>query len=44
MIQSKIEDTVSEQMLEGRVAAGKRYACRIADGEFIIEETAQAYE
>ncbi|NBI16355.1 ATP-dependent Clp protease ATP-binding subunit [Neglecta sp. X4] len=42
VIQSKIEDTVSEQMLEGRVAAGKRYACRLADGEFSIEETAQA--
>lgn len=39
VIQSEIEDTVSERMLEGSVAAGKRYSCGYADGKFTIEET-----
>ena len=39
VIQSEIEDTVSERMLDGSVAAGKRYSCGYADEKFTIEET-----
>lgn len=38
VIQSEIEDTVSERMLEGSVTAGKRYSCGFADGKFSITE------
>ncbi len=38
VIQSDIEDPVSERMLEGAVAAGKRYTCGYTDGKFVIEE------
>jgi len=41
VIQSEIEDTVSERMLEGTVTAGKRYSCEYADGKFAIVEKSE---
>ena len=38
VIQSQVEDMVSEKMLEGIVAAGKHYSCGYADGAFTITE------
>ena len=32
-IQSKIEDRLSEQMLEGKITAGKKYLCSMREGE-----------
>ena len=37
-IQSQIEDKLSEEMLEGRVTAGKSYECRFEDEKFIFNE------
>ncbi len=37
-IQQKIEDKLSEQMLEGRISAGKEYICDYKDGEFVFSE------
>ncbi len=37
-IQSKIEDTLSELMLDGSVKAQKSYLCRFEDDKFIFEE------
>ncbi len=40
VIQSKIEDVVSEKMLEGVITAQKKYRCDYADGSFrFTEET-----
>ena len=38
VIQSQIEDDVSERMLEGSITAGKRYRCTYAGGKFSYEE------
>ncbi len=38
VIQSEIEDTVSEKMLEGSIQAGKRYRCGVQDGTFTFTE------
>ena len=38
VIQSDIEDAVSERMLEGTVTAGKRYRCSFAEGKFTFTE------
>ena len=38
VIQSQIEDDVSERMLEGSITAGKRYRCTYTDGKFSYEE------
>lgn len=40
-IQSIIEDTISEKMLEGTITAGKRYQCDFADGEFTFTEQSE---
>ncbi len=37
-IQQRIEDKLSEDMLEGKLTAGKSYICAYADDEFIFEE------
>ncbi len=37
-IQQRIEDKLSEDMLEGKLTAGKCYVCRYADNEFTFEE------
>ncbi|MBO5410408.1 MAG: ATP-dependent Clp protease ATP-binding subunit, partial [Clostridia bacterium] len=37
-IQQRIEDKLSEQMLEGVITAGKTYLCDYADGEFTFTE------
>ncbi len=37
-IQQQIEDKLSEEMLEGRLTAGKNYVCRYTDNEFTFEE------
>jgi ATP-dependent Clp protease ATP-binding subunit ClpC len=34
VIQSKLEDTISEEMLEGKIAAGKTYRCTFQDGKY----------
>lgn len=36
-IQTKIEDKLSELMLEGKVKSGQEYVCRLADGEYVYE-------
>ena len=33
-IQQRIEDKLSEQMLEGKLEAGKKYRCDYTDSEF----------
>ena len=33
-IQQKIEDKLSEEMLEGKLGAGGKYICTFADGKF----------
>ncbi len=38
VIQNDIEDAVSEQMLEGSIAAGKKYLCEFSDGKFTFAE------
>lgn len=35
-IQSKIEDKLSEEMLEGKIKAGEKYTCSFKDNEFIF--------
>jgi ATP-dependent Clp protease ATP-binding subunit ClpC len=37
-IQSQIEDKLSEEMLEGKLGAGKSYKCIVAEGEIAFEE------
>ena len=37
-IQSKIEDRLSELMLEGKLNAGKSYECKAAENEIVFEE------
>ena len=37
-IQSKIEDTLSELMLDGKVKAGKKYICNVNQENFIFDE------
>jgi len=37
-IQSQIEDKLSEEILEGRLSAGKEYVCRYSDGKIVFEE------
>ena len=37
-IQSKIEDTLSELMLDGTVKAGEKYICNVNDGKFEFSE------
>ena len=39
-IQTKIEDRLSELMLEGKLSAGKTYECKVADNEIVFEEMA----
>ena len=36
-IQSKIEDKLSEEMLEGRIKAGEKYTCKFDGTDFIFE-------
>lgn len=38
VIQSELEDLISERMLEGGMAAGKRYRCGAQDGKFEFSE------
>ncbi len=38
VIQSEIEDAVSEKMLEGSIVAGKRYQCAYENGTFAFTE------
>ncbi len=40
-IQSKIEDELSEQMLGGKVQAGRSYVCVYRDGKFVFEQAQQ---
>ncbi len=37
-IQSKIEDKLSEKMLDSSVSAGKKYVCKYKDDDFVFEE------
>ncbi len=37
-IQSQIEDKLSEEMLEGKLNAGKSYECKVVEGEIVFEE------
>jgi ATP-dependent Clp protease ATP-binding subunit ClpC len=37
-IQSQIEDKLSEEMLEGKLNAGKSYVCNVKDGEVVFDE------
>ncbi len=37
-IQSKIEDAVSEKLLDGSIKSGKKIKCDFKDGEFLFEE------
>ena len=37
-IQSKIEDRLSEQILEGAIAAGRQYTCELENGEAVFKE------
>lgn len=37
-IQSKIEDKLSEKMLDSSVSAGKKYVCKYKDNDFVFEE------
>ncbi len=37
-IQQKIEDKLSEEMLEGKLTAGKKYVCTFNDGSFEFSE------
>ena len=37
-IQSQIEDKLSEEMLENRVVAGKKYTCVYENGEYLFKE------
>nr|HQH63799.1 hypothetical protein [Clostridiales bacterium] len=37
-IQSKVEDKLSEQMLEGKLKPGLDYVCALRDGEIVFEE------
>lgn len=37
-IQSKIEDKLSEKMLNSSVSAGKKYVCKYKDDDFVFEE------
>ena len=41
VIQSQIEDPVSEEMLSGRITAGKKYRCVFEEGKFAFPETAE---
>ncbi len=41
-IQSKIEDKLSEQILEGAIAANGHYVCELENGEAVFKERAQA--
>ena len=43
-IQSQIEDKLSEQMLEGKVLAGKAYLCTVQDDAFVFTEDVPASE
>ena len=38
VIQSAVEDTVSEKMLDGSIKAGKQYRCDVEDGTFTFQE------
>ncbi len=37
-IQSKIEDKLSEEILEGKISSGDKCICKVADGNFIFEK------
>ncbi len=37
-IQSQIEDTLSERMLDGSVKANTPYLCTVRDGQFVFEK------
>ncbi len=43
-IRSKIEDPLSEEMLEGRILAGKRYVCDFAEGKYTFAESGAEQE
>ena len=43
-IQSQIEDKLSEEMLEGKVLAGKAYLCTVRDDAFAFEQDEAAVE
>ncbi len=38
-IQQRIEDKLSEEMLEGKLAAGKKYICSVENGSYFFKET-----
>ena len=38
-IQQKIEDKLSEEMLEGKLVAGKKYICTVENGNYSFGET-----
>lgn len=38
VIQSSIEDTISEKMLEGTIVTGKKYQCSFENGSFSFTE------
>jgi len=40
-IQTQVEDTLSERLLDGSLKVGKRYVCRVEDGEIVAEEPAE---
>ncbi len=39
-IQQKIEDKLSEEMLEGKLVTGKKYICTVENGSYSFSETA----
>lgn len=41
VIQSVVEDAISEKMLEGTITAGKRYRCDVEDGGFTFSEQSE---
>ncbi|MEG0978635.1 MAG: ATP-dependent Clp protease ATP-binding subunit [Oscillospiraceae bacterium] len=43
-IQSQIEDTLSEKMLEGKIIANKSYVCKVDDEKYCIEEKSNLVE
>ena len=40
-IRSKMEDPISEEMLEGNMKAGGSYVCDFKDGKYVIEDKAK---
>ena len=40
-IQQKIEDKLSEEILEGKLSSGKKYVCLTENGDFIFRESTE---